>query len=180
MQPLRSNANLAHANLVVREARPEDDATIGDLLVDAFRTAYAAKMPEYEVPEKRQRDLRAVAEKREAATVLVAERDNRIVGTVALFRPGAKGTQTWLPNTADLRHLATDPALHGQGLSGPLLDETERIARGWGVDAISLHVRRGLKGVMALYERRGYRRAPEGDLELPGNVSLTAYVLPLK
>ena len=168
------------SDLTVREARPEDDHAIGELLVAAFRTAYAAKMPEYEVPEKRQSDLRAVAQKRQAATVLVAELAGRVVGTVALFPPGAPGTQAWLPNTADLRHLATDPELHGQGLSTPLLEETERLARRWGVDGISLHVRRGLTGVMALYERRGYRRAPEGDLELPGNVSLKGFLLPLK
>ena len=165
--------------IIVREARPEDDTVVGDLLVSAFRTAYAAKMPEYSVPEKRERDLRAVAERRKVATVLVAEVAGRVVGTVALYPPGAPSSQAWLPQSADLRHLATDPSLHGLGLSRPLLEETERRARQWGVKSISLHVRRGLSGVMALYQRRGYVRAPEGDLHLPGNVELEAFLLKL-
>jgi len=167
------------SEIIVRDAQPEDDGVVGDLLVSAFRAAYAAKMPEYSVPEKRERDLRAVAEKRRVATVLVAEVRGRVVGTVALYPPGAAGTQAWLPQSADLRHLATDPSLHGLGLSRPLMDEAERRARKWGVQSISLHVRRGVMGVATLYQRRGYVRAPEGDLHLPGNVELEAFVLRL-
>ncbi|HEY0094347.1 MAG TPA: N-acetyltransferase, partial [Archangium sp.] len=78
---------------------------------------------------------------------------------------------------ADLRHLATSVDVHGQGLSAPLLDEAERVAREeWRVPAICLHVRRGVEGVARMYMRRGYVREPAGDLELP-TVSLVAYVL---
>ncbi len=161
--------------ITVREARPEDDGAVGDLLVDAYVTTYAAKRPDVVVGEERKRDLRDVAAKRSMATVLVAELDGRVVGTVALYPPGAPGSEAWLPNSADLRHLAVDPRMHGRGLSGPLLDETERIAREWGVDAICLHVRRGVDGVARLYQRRGYARAPEGDFALP-TVELEGYV----
>jgi len=67
--------------------------------------------------------------------------------------------------------------VHGQGLSAPLLDEAERVAREqWRVPAICLHVRRGAEGVARMYMRRGYMREQAGDLELP-TVSLVAYVL---
>nr|WP_279636900.1 GNAT family N-acetyltransferase [Corallococcus llansteffanensis] len=112
-------------------------------------------------------------------TVLVAELDGEVVGTVALYPPGAPGTEAWLPNTADLRALATSVRVHGQGLAQPLLAETEVLARRWGVDAISLHVRRGAVGVARMYQRRGYQRVPAGDLEKP-DVFLEAYLLPLK
>jgi predicted N-acetyltransferase YhbS len=162
--------------LVIREARPEDDAAIGELLVDAFITQYAKKLPEVAYTEERKRNLRDTATKREVAKVLVAERAGRVVGTVALWPPGAPGSEAWLPNAADLRHLATSVELHGQGLSTPLLDEAERMARAWGVSAICLHVRRGADGVMRMYQRRGYVREPSGDLELP-TVFLVAFVL---
>lgn len=164
--------------IVVREARPEDDAAVGELLVDGYVAAYARKMPQVVVTDERKRDLRAVAEKRAAATVLVAEREGRVVGTVALFRPGAKGSEAWLPNAADLRHLAVEPAQQGRGYSKALLDEAERIARSWGASAICLHVRRGNEGVARLYRARGYAPDPSGDLEYP-SVSLAAYALRL-
>jgi predicted N-acetyltransferase YhbS len=163
--------------VVIREARPEDDAAVGELLVEAFISQYAKKLPEVVYTEERKRSLRDVATKRAVAKVWVAELDGRVVGTVALWPPGAPGSEAWLPEAADLRHLATAVDLHGQGVSAPLLDEAERVAREeWRVPAICLHVRRGVEGVARMYMRRGFVREPAGDLELP-TVSLEAYVL---
>jgi predicted N-acetyltransferase YhbS len=165
--------------VIIREARPEDDEAVGELLVEAFLTQYAKKLPEVVYTEERKRSLRDTATKREVAKVLVAELEGRVVGTVAVWPPGAPGSEAWLPNAADLRHLATSVELHGQGLSRPLLDEAERVARAWGVSAICLHVRRGAEGVLRMYQRRGYVREPAGDLELP-TVFLMALVLHLR
>ena len=165
--------------VLIREARPEDDAAIGELLVEAFVAQYAKKLPEVVYTEERKRTLRDVANKRAVASVLAAEVDGEVVGTVALFPPGAPDSQAWTPNTADLRHLATAVRYHGTGLARPLLDAVEALARQWGVDAIGLHVRRGVVGVARMYMGRGYVRAPEGDLDLP-TVSLEAYLLRLK
>jgi len=164
---------------LIREARPEDDAAIGELLVDAYITQYAKKLPEVVYTEERKRTLRDVAAKRAVASVLVAEVDGEVAGTVALFPPGAPDSEAWTPNTADLRHLATLVRYHGQGLSRPLLDAAEALARKWGVDAVALHVRKGNVGVARMYMQRGYVRTPEGDLVLP-EVSLEAYLLRLK
>ena len=159
----------------IRRAIPADDAAIGEILVDGYVTAYAKKMPQVVVDEQRKRDLRQVAAKRQVACVLVAELEGRVVGTVALWPPGAPGSEAWLPGFADLRHLATDPRLQGHGLSRPLLDEAERIAREeLRAPGVCLHVRRGNQGVRRLYEARGYLRDPSGDLELP-TVSLLAF-----
>lgn len=163
----------------VRDARPEDDAAVGELLVEAYTTQYAKKMPEVVYTEERKRDLRAVAHKREVARVWVAELDGQVVGTVSLFPPGAPGSEAWMLDAADLRHLATAPSVHGQGLGAPLLDAAEAQARAWGVKAVCLHVREGVEGVARMYMARGYVRAPEGDLQYP-TVSLKAYVLPLR
>jgi hypothetical protein len=88
---------------IIREARPEDDFAIGELLVDAYITKYAQKMPEVVYTEERKRSLRDVADKRAIAAVLVAEVDGEVAGTVALFPPGAPGAEAWTPNTADTR-----------------------------------------------------------------------------
>jgi GNAT superfamily N-acetyltransferase len=165
--------------VVIREARPEDDAIVGDLLVEAFITQYAKKLPEVVYTEERKRELRDVAARRKVATVLVAEVDGEVGGTVALFPPGAPGTEAWLPKAADLRMLATAVRYHGTGLARPLLDAAEALARSWDVDAVCLHVRRGAEGVARMYMQRGYVREPTGDLSLP-TVFLEAYALRLK
>jgi GNAT superfamily N-acetyltransferase len=163
------------ATPLIRAARPADDAALGQLLVDGYVTAYARKMPEVVVDEQRKRDLRDVATKRLLAHVLVAEHEGRVVGTVALWPPGAPGSEAWLQGFCDLRHLATAPDVQGRGFSAPLLDEAERLARDeLRAPGVCLHVRRGNEGVRRLYERRGYLRDPSGDLELP-TVSLLAF-----
>ena len=166
------------AEIVVREARPEDDAAVGEILVSGYLTRYAQKMPEVVLTDRRKAELRDVASKRKEALVLVAEVDGSVVGTVAVWAPGARASEAWLPGACDLRHLAIAPSAQGKGLSKPLLDEAERRARAMGAKYICLHVRRGNKGVAALYMSRGYVRAPEGDLELP-EVLLDAYFLAL-
>jgi GNAT superfamily N-acetyltransferase len=162
------------ARLRIREARPEDDAAIGELLVEAFITQYAKHLPEVVYTDERKRELRDVAARRAVAKMLVAEVDGEVAGTVALLPPGAPGSQAWLPGAADLRQLATAVRFHGTGLARPLLDAAEDVARQWGINTVTLHVRKGADGVMRMYERRGYVREPAGDLELP-TVSLVAF-----
>jgi GNAT superfamily N-acetyltransferase len=166
-------------SIVVREARPGDDAAVGEILVSGYLTRYAQKMPEVVLTDRRKEELRDVASKRNEATVLVLELDGKVVGTVALWAPGSPRSEAWLPEAWDLRHLAFDPAVHGRGLSAPLLDGAEQVARDSGARFICLHVRRGNKGVAKLYMSRGYERDPKGDLDLP-EVLLDAYFLRLR
>jgi len=135
-------------------------------------------MPEVVITDRRKDELRQTAEKRAVAKVWVAERGGVVLGTVALWPNGARGSEAWLPNACDLRHLAVSREARGRGVSKALLDEAERWARGSGAKRVVLHVRRGAKGVRELYERRGYLRDPNGDLDLP-EVYLEAFVLPL-
>ena len=163
--------------ITVRLAGPRDDRVVGEILVAGYVTAYARKMPHVVVGDERRATLRDVAAKRAIATVLVAEVDGNVVGTVAIFKPGAPSSEAWIKGAADLRHLAVDPSMQGKGLARPLLEEAERIAREeWKAPAICLHVRHGNEGVARLYMSRGYVRTPEGDLKYP-EVELDAYVL---
>ena len=166
----------AAPDIRVRPARAEDDAAVGELLVEAFVHTYARKMPEVVVTEERKAQLRAVAAKRVVACVLVAELDGRLAGTVAVWAPGAEGSEAWRPRAADLRHLAVSLQHRQLGVSARLLDAAEAQAWAWGADAVCLHVRRGAHGVRRLYVERGYVPEPAGDLELP-EVSLEALVL---
>lgn len=161
--------------LLIRPAGPEDDLPLGELLVRAFVEAYARKLPEVVVTERRKAELRDGAAKRAVARVWVAEAAGAVVGTVALWPPGAAHSEAWIPGAADLRHLAVDGAWAGRGVAGRLLDTAEAEARALGATAICLHVRRGATGVRRVYEARGYQRRPEGDLDLRPEVFLEAF-----
>ncbi len=162
-------------SLLIRQAVEADDPAVGDLLVQAFTAQYALKMPDVVMHAERVADLRNQAEKRMSSTVLVAEIDGRLVGTVALYPWGSPRSEAWIEGAADLRLLATDVLYHRKGLSGPLLDHAERLAREWRVPAVCLHVRRGVSGIARLYMARGYVRDPSGDIDHLPQVFLEAY-----
>lgn len=163
-------------NLTIRRAEPRDDEALGELLIESFLTAYARELPWVTYGDERRHELRDCKTKREEGLVFVAELDGELAGTVLVYPPGAPHSEAWLPDTADLRQLAVAPKFFGMGLSQPLLDTAEAAAWAMGVERISLHVRRQATGVCKMYERRGYVRAPEGDLTFP-EVELAAFVL---
>ena len=164
---------------MIRAATERDDRAIGELLVAAFERTYARKMPEVRMSDERCAELRAVASKRAVARVWVFDEGGAVVGTVAVWPAGAKGSEAWIPGACDLRHLATDEAHRGGTVSGALLDVAEAWARAANAPAICLHVRRGAVGVRKIYEARGYTRRPEGDLDFLPEVFLEALALPL-
>jgi predicted N-acetyltransferase YhbS len=168
---------------LVREAKADDDQAIGELLVEAFVSSYAHKLPEVRVTERRKAELRDVASKRAVAKVWVVEVEGLVVGTVALWPPGANGSEAWVEGAADVRHLAVSVGhrggvREGKGASAVLLDQAEKWAKSQGWPGVCLHVRRGAVGVKALYQRRGYQPRPEGDLDLLPEVFLEAMYLP--
>jgi GNAT superfamily N-acetyltransferase len=169
---------LSKAEVVVREARPEDDAQLGELLVKAFVSTYERKMPEVRVTDERKAELRNVAARRGDAAVFVAESGGKVVGTVAVFPPRSARSEAWKPNSADIRHLAVEPEHHGSGIAARLMNAAEARAREWKVSQICLHVRRGAHGIARMYQSRGYVRDESGDLNYP-SVYLEAFHLPL-
>lgn len=167
---------MGQGEVTIRLAEARDDDAVGELLVSAFVEQYARKMPEVQVTDRRKRELRDVAAKRAVARVFVAERDGRVVGTVALWAPGASGSEAWLPGAFDLRHLAVAEEARGLGVADRLIETCEREALDAGGQAVVLHVRRGATGVARVYQRRGYQRSPEGDRDLLPEVFLEAFV----
>jgi predicted N-acetyltransferase YhbS len=164
---------------MIREALPTDDAQLGDLLVRAFEEQYARKMPDVKLTDARLAALRDVATKRAVAKVWVAEDDGQIVGTVAMWPPGAKGSEAWVPGAFDLRHLAVAASHRGKGVANALLDHAEAHAREVKSAGVCLHVRRGAYGVATVYVKRGYERVPGGDLDKRPEVFLEAFFLRL-
>jgi len=163
----------------LREATAGDDVAVGELLVESFVTAYARKLPEVVVTPHRKAELRDVASKRAVAKVWVVTFEKQVVGTVAVWPPGAHRSEAWISGAGDLRHLAVHPAHSGKGVSTLLLDAAEAFVRAQGWAGVCLHVRRGATGVRAMYERRGFQRREDGDLDLRPEIYLEAFFKPL-
>ena len=108
--------------MIIPDAVEADDTIVGELLVQAYLTQFAKKLPDVSYSAERLADLRNQSERRASASVLVAEIDGRIVGTVTLYPAGASGSEAWIAGAADLRLLAIHPEFQGRGLSGKLLD----------------------------------------------------------
>lgn len=159
----------------IRKAGEKDDAKIGDLLVRVFISTYAQKMPEVVVGEERKRDLRNVEERRRNGVVLVVDNGDEVVATVSLIPYGKTGSEAWSEDASSLRMMVIDPKYHGQNLSQNLIAECERITGDWGLKAIELHIRRGAHGISKMYERLGFRRAPEGDADHLPEIFLEAF-----
>lgn len=159
----------------MREATPEDDAAVGELLVDAFVSTYAQEMPEVVVSERRKTELRDVASRRKNGVVLVAEEKGEVVATVSLFKPGAKESEAWSADAACLRMMAIHPKHQGKGISAELVSACFDTAKSWQLKAVELHIRRGAMGLARMYERLGFLRVPTGDKDLLPEIYLEAY-----
>jgi len=160
--------------LSLRFSTPEDDVAVGELLVASFETQNQAKLGVRSTLH-RLADLRDQATKRTNAAVIVAELDGRIVGTVAVYRSGAPGSEAWVPGAAGLRYLAVDPALAGQGLSTQLLNKAVDVARSWDSVGMCLRIRREAEGLARLYARHGFVRDGRGDVDLLPEIFLLGF-----
>ncbi len=94
-----------------------------------------------------------------ARVLIVARLDGVICGTCQLVEPPKNNEAQ-----AHAVHLTTNfmaPWARGQGLSGMLLDEVDKVARDEGFSVINLDVRETMEAAMKLYETKGFIRIGE-------------------
>jgi ribosomal protein S18 acetylase RimI-like enzyme len=123
--------------VIVREARPEEHARLGELVVAAYRS-----LPEFDEPGY-EPELCDVARRSREAVVLVAvdaAADQRPLGCVT-YVPGPESPWAELlgPGEAAIRMLAVDPAARGEGAGTALASACVARARAEGRAAIFLH-----------------------------------------
>lgn len=96
--------------------------------------------------------------------VLVAQREDAVVGVVVLFAPGTSDRAIGCPDETELSRLAVASSARGTGIGRALACFCERRAHATGWSAIALWSRPGQVEARRLYESLGYRRVPEHDL----------------
>jgi len=101
----------------------------------------------------------------EEAEVLVAEHDQRIVGTIA-FYPDVRleGWSNFPAGWAGFRALAVAPRTRGTGIGQALVRRCIQRTREIGAETLGIHTISLLTDAVRLYQRLGFVRCPEFDL----------------
>jgi GNAT superfamily N-acetyltransferase len=157
---------------LVRPAGPADHAAIRDILRAAY-SQYTADIPP-QVWDTYLADLLDLDRHARDGDLLVAVVDGAIAGYAA-FHPDATAQGFgWPPGWAGGRGLAVHPAYRGRGVAAALLAELEYRSRDAGADVFAFHTSAFMTTAVALYERLGYRRAPEFDLDVNAHYGIDA------
>jgi ribosomal protein S18 acetylase RimI-like enzyme len=144
--------------IVVRPARPEECARLGDLVVAAYEAIGA-------LPE-----LRDVARREREAVVLAAVDDatGALLGCVTYAPdPANPWAEHLREGEATIRMLAVDPVAQGRGVGTALVAACLDRARADGRRAIFLHSLPVMTAAQRIYARFGFRRVPERDWVFP-------------
>ena len=165
--------------ILLRDARQADRATIAELTMRSY-AEYATAMPPDAWAELEQA-LRASLADDIGVTRIVAELDGRIVGSVALYDPGAVHYIGLASETAwpEVRLVAVDPSVRGRGVARALVLECVRRARAAGATTLGLHTSQSMQTARRLYERLGFVRDPDHDFQPPGAELVEGYRLHL-
>jgi ribosomal protein S18 acetylase RimI-like enzyme len=163
--------------IVVREARPDEFEALGGIVVAAYREVGALEGDEGYAAE-----LRDVAGRASIAIVLAAVDvgDGRPIGC-ATYVPGLASplAEELGPDEASIRMLAVDPAATGRGAGTALAAACVERARGDGFRRVVLHSLPVMAGAQRIYERLGFRHAPERDWVPVPEIHLLCFVLDL-
>jgi N-acetylglutamate synthase-like GNAT family acetyltransferase len=135
--------------LLIRSARPEEAEAIVALLQRAFGQYRGKLRPESGALQETAETIRAVMK---AGTILLAERNGRILGCVSVRRKD---------DCAYAGRLAVEPMQQGIGVGRALLTAAEALARQMGTDRLRVDVRLKLRDNRAFFRALGFVEGAE-------------------
>jgi GNAT superfamily N-acetyltransferase len=155
---------------------PGQYQALADLTVAAYRS-----LPGRSPSEGYEALLRDVATRDREAEVLVAlDGDGTVLGGVTYVADRANPYAEFAgQGQAGFRMLAVSPAAQGRGVGAALVEACIERARGDGKRQLTLLTTGAMQAAHHLYERFGFRRAPEFDMIVEDGLQLISYVLPL-
>ena len=161
------------SEVVVRKARPEEHAAVGELTV----AAYAADGYFEDVSmDGYAEELAAAEDRAKDSDVLVAVDDSgTLLGTVTVIRPESRGAELVREGELEIRMLAVSPNARGRGVGTALTQAVLRMAADEGCARVVLCSVADRVKVHALYERQGFRRIPERDWRPEPNLLLLGF-----
>jgi GNAT superfamily N-acetyltransferase len=154
---------------LVRDAAPADYPAIRRVLIAAYRQY--ADLIARDIFSPYLADLLDLDTHARHGRLLVVEAEGRIRGFGAFYRDASVQGFGWPPGWAGGRALAVHPDARGHGVARALLAACERLARDAGAPVFAFHTASFMTDAIALYERLGYRRAPEFDFDMAARYS---------
>ena len=174
-QPGLRGPNAMTAQLIVRAALPEEHEAVAELTVATYGDILGKDLTDdYRV------ELRDVRRRAEEAVVLVAvDGSNRLLGSVTYVPGLGPYAEFEGADEAGIRMLVVAPAVQGRGVGSALVQRCVELARAAGKARVGLHTTGSMLTAQRLYQRLGFRRAPERDLVVADGLLLMGYVLEL-
>lgn len=160
--------------LVIRVATESDHAAAGEICVAAYDAA-----GQLEPGSPYVATLMDTASRAADGILLVAQRDDVVVGTVTICPTGSTFHEIGEPDEVEFRFLAVDPSAWRTGVADALVQACEEHARRAGCRALAICVRDINVGAAVMYERMGFRRVPERDWTPRAGVDLLALTRPV-
>ena len=155
-------------NIRIREAEAEERETVENLVKTAYRE-FQPLMPA--VAWKKWMDNISEAMQAPEGVVLVAEYQGKIAGAVTFYPDAAQAHQgQWPAGAASIRLLAVSPASRGRGYGRLLTQACLTRARERKIPTIFLYTGTFMAAARHLYEKLGFKRAPEFDRD-PGPIA---------
>lgn len=160
--------------VVVRPARSDEADVVGALIEEAYRRdGHLEVVGSAGYAEL----LRDAATRIAEATVLVADLDGAVVGSVTLAPAGTPWANTARPGELEVRMLGVAASARGRGVAEALMGAAEDHARTLGLDQLVLSTNFDMYPAQRLYERLGYQRRPDRDWSLA--IPFLVYVKPI-
>jgi ribosomal protein S18 acetylase RimI-like enzyme len=153
------------SDVQLRDARPDELDELGRLLAEVYG-AFRAHLPA-EAWERYIGEIVDVRSRAGESELVVAEDAGRLVGTIGFYPDASRSAiERWPNGWASIRALGVRAEARRRGVGTALARECVRRAQARGSEAIGLHTAAHMPAATRLYERLGFRRAPEFDIEI--------------
>ncbi|HEY3734450.1 MAG TPA: GNAT family N-acetyltransferase [Streptosporangiaceae bacterium] len=161
---------------MIRQARADEQALIGELRVTAYRDL--GLLP---AGSRYAETLRGFGfdGDRDCAVLVAADEADRVVGTITVEPFGPDSELARDETEADVRAFAVAARAQGQGAGRRLLLAAIEHATQRGLLRLRLCTRPAMQAAQHLYAAAGFTRTPDLDFEPVPGLTLHAYELPL-
>jgi GNAT superfamily N-acetyltransferase len=160
-------------DLTIRDARPDEFAALGSLLVEVYSRLSGFPTPaEQPLYYELLANIGRFTEKPQARLLIAVSPQGGLVGGVVYFGDmahyGSGGTATSLKNTSGIRLLGVSPAHRHLGAGRALTKSCIELARKAGHVQVILHTTRAMQVAWRLYEQLDFVRSEDLDFSQQG------------
>lgn len=138
---------------MLRNYRESDKEKINSLAVEAFEQ-FQDSYSDWPTFRSNIANMAALSE---VGEIIVAEIENKVVGSVAYIKPGAPKSQLFRPEWPIMRMLVVSPSYRGSGIGRALAEECLNRAKRDGASVFALHTSEIMQIALPMYIRMGFK-----------------------